>query len=150
MSMINHILCPVDFKEPSYDALTFANDLAVHFGAKITLLHVVEPVPLPAAPVQAAAFNVADYARHLLENNSETLKKIIDKHVDKELDSEGKVLEGNAGDSIVRFAEECGADLIVLSTHGGTALGHLVFGSVTDKVMRRSTKPVLTIPVSGK
>ncbi len=150
MSMINHILCPLDFKEPSYDALIFANDLAVRLGAKITLLHVIEPVPLPAAPVQAAAFNVADYERHLLENNSDMLKSILDKHVDKELDSEWEVLEGQAGDSIVRFAQECGADLIVLSTHGGSVIGHLVFGSVTDKVIRRSPKPVLTIPVKGK
>lgn len=145
-------MCPVDFNEPSYEAVKVASDLAVHFAAKLTLLHVVEPIPVPAAaaPVQVAAFNVTDYQNHLKEHNSDLLKEVHDKHVNSELDSEWKVVEGMAADEIIDFAAKHGIDVIVMPTHGGSAIGHLVFGSVTDKIVRRASRPVLTIPVKQK
>lgn len=52
-------------------------------------------------------------------------------------------------DEIVRFAEEQGADMIVVGTHGRRGLGHLVMGSVAEKVVRHATCPVLAVPCSS-
>ena len=55
------------------------------------------------------------------------------------------VSSGNAADEIIKAAEENKADLIAMSTHGRSGLRRLAFGSVTDKVLRRSRVPVLTV-----
>lgn len=54
--------------------------------------------------------------------------------------------EGKPSEIILKVAEEWGADLIVLGTHGRTGLSHLLMGSVAEKVVRHSTKPLLIIP----
>ena len=66
-----------------------------------------------------------------------------------ELDCHYAVVEGFPGEEILNYSLKNGVDMIVMSTHGGTAIGHFFFGSVTDKVVRRSTVPVMTIP-AGK
>jgi nucleotide-binding universal stress UspA family protein len=55
------------------------------------------------------------------------------------------VSSGNAADEIIKAAEENKVDLIAMSTHGRSGLRRLAFGSVTDKVLRRSPVPVLTV-----
>lgn len=56
------------------------------------------------------------------------------------------VEEGKPFEMILKVAEEWEADLIVLGTHGRTGLTHLLMGSVTEKVIRHSTKPLFIIP----
>jgi nucleotide-binding universal stress UspA family protein len=46
---------------------------------------------------------------------------------------------------IIRYARESGMDLIVMGAHGRTGLGHLLIGSVTERVVRKSSCPVLTV-----
>jgi nucleotide-binding universal stress UspA family protein len=55
------------------------------------------------------------------------------------------VSTGNAADEIIKAAEDTGADLIAMSTHGRSGLKRLAFGSITDKVLHRSHIPVLTV-----
>jgi nucleotide-binding universal stress UspA family protein len=60
------------------------------------------------------------------------------------------VVEGRASSEIIKFAEEKSSDLIIIATHGLTGIEHLLLGSVTEKVVRMSKCPVLTIKVFGK
>ena len=55
------------------------------------------------------------------------------------------VSSGNAADEIIKAAEENHVDLIAMSTHGRSGLRRLAFGSITDKVLRRSPVPVLMV-----
>jgi len=55
------------------------------------------------------------------------------------------VSTGNAADEIIKAADDTGADLIAMSTHGRSGLRKLAFGSITDKVLQRSKIPVLTV-----
>ncbi len=57
------------------------------------------------------------------------------------------VLGTNAAEGICNYAEKVGVDLIVLSTHGRTGLGHLLIGSVAEKVVRHAHCPVVTVPL---
>ena len=52
---------------------------------------------------------------------------------------------GDAYESIVKKAEEEGADMIIMSTHGRTGVGHMLVGSVTEQVVRRASCPVLSV-----
>jgi len=56
------------------------------------------------------------------------------------------VVIGNPVTEIIRTVERHGIDLIVMGTHGRTGLQHLLAGSVTERVVRTSTCPVLTVP----
>jgi nucleotide-binding universal stress UspA family protein len=58
---------------------------------------------------------------------------------------EVEVAMGQPADTIVRVAQERGADLIVMSTHGRTGLQHVLMGSVAEKVVRLAPCPVLTV-----
>lgn len=55
------------------------------------------------------------------------------------------VSTGNAADEIIKAADELGADLIAMSTHGRSGWKKLAFGSITDKVMHHSSIPVLMV-----
>jgi nucleotide-binding universal stress UspA family protein len=53
---------------------------------------------------------------------------------------------GAAGETVARFAQEGGYELLIMGTHGYGALGRLVMGSVTTQVLARCTTPVLLVP----
>jgi nucleotide-binding universal stress UspA family protein len=53
---------------------------------------------------------------------------------------------GAAGETVARFAQEGGYELVIMGTHGYGALGRLVMGSVTTQVLARCTTPVLLVP----
>lgn len=59
------------------------------------------------------------------------------------------VEEGNPNKIILNIAKEWNADLIVMGTHGRTGVSHFLLGSVAEKVLRHSTKPVLVIPTNS-
>jgi nucleotide-binding universal stress UspA family protein/uncharacterized membrane protein YfcA len=58
---------------------------------------------------------------------------------------EGAVLEGDPAAQITEFAQACGADLIVLGSHGRTGLGRLLVGSVSERVIGQATCPVMVV-----
>jgi nucleotide-binding universal stress UspA family protein len=58
---------------------------------------------------------------------------------------ESQVMEGDPVDMILRAAEETHSDVIVMGTHGRTALARLLLGSVAEAVLRKAPCPVLTV-----
>ncbi|HZK62903.1 MAG TPA: universal stress protein, partial [Puia sp.] len=54
--------------------------------------------------------------------------------------------EGKPFEVILKVAEEWGADLIVIGTHGRKGFSHLLMGSVAEKIIRHSTRPLFVIP----
>jgi universal stress protein A len=140
------ILCPTDFSEPSYEALKVANELALHFFSELVVVHVVSPVPLvPATPAVPVTFNIPEYQQDLETASMKTLEDVVKKRVPEKIWVRTKVVLGVAADQIVQIADEENVDIIVIATHGQTGWRRLVFGSVTEKVVRLASKPVLTI-----
>jgi len=144
------ILVPHDFSSSANHAAALARDLALKFGARLVLLHVTEVpsgigidtavVPSPGA----APISLRDYAN---ANANEHLADLASR-----LEKDGVVVTtqvavGRAVDEILRVAADEKADLIAMGTHGRTGLRHLVTGSVTEKVVRTSPVPVLTVRV---
>jgi universal stress protein A len=60
------------------------------------------------------------------------------------------VISGTPDDDVVRMANEIGADLIVMATHGRKGLSHFILGSVAERVMREADCPVLTMRTKVK
>jgi len=92
-------------------------------------------------------------ADSILERDQTALSRFIREHFADLIPSvkvHEKVELGNPDVNIVEAAEKEGADLIVLSTHGRTGLSHMLLGSVTERVVRHASCPVLSIRPEGE
>jgi universal stress protein A len=139
------ILCPLDFSEPSYKALQNAAEVASHFQAELVILHVISPVrPIFSDP--GYVFVAPEGYDKELKVAAEERLNLAAKQIPSEIKSRIAIGSGDAGDEIVRLATAEAADVIVIATHGLTGWRHLVFGSVAEKVIRLSDRPVLVIP----
>jgi nucleotide-binding universal stress UspA family protein len=145
MLEIKLIVCPIDFSEFSIRAYDYALSLAEHYRAKLVAQHIVELWRYPYAEYVAAQGNYAEFCRALSEGGKEKLREFVKKHTRDQIQPELAVHEGTAPDSILSFAQERKADLIVMGTHGRRGYDRMVLGSVTDRVMRTAPCPVVAI-----
>lgn len=132
------LLVPVDFSDGAGRALAMARDLKED-DAVVYLLHVVEPVP----PMYYAG-NVTSR----FDLDAELRDRIESSLRDWSGDLPGArrmIAEGNPAVETARVADDIGADLLVISTRGLTGIEHLLVGSVTERVCRMATVPVLAV-----
>jgi nucleotide-binding universal stress UspA family protein len=134
---IRHILAPTDFSDPSLQAITYAFELAQAFGAKLSLLHVIE---LPVYPME-----VYPLLEELEQDARTALARLLPEAEDAHVDVSHLVEIGLPYQKILQTAAAEKADLIVIATHGRTGLSHLVLGSVAERVVRLAPCPVLTV-----
>ena len=147
MPQIKRILCPVDFSETSEHALRYGIDLASRLGADVHLLHAYQ-LPTYALP-DGALLARPDFVNELTTELQKQLDALIHRYAGHDVPLEGKITEGLAFQEINRVAEEDGADMIVMGTHGRTGMKHLLLGSVAERVVRTATVPVLTVRQPG-
>ncbi|MGH8593323.1 MAG: universal stress protein [Gammaproteobacteria bacterium] len=143
---IRKLLIPTDFSDLSQHALDYAIGLARALNAAVELLHVHHApalslqdgdLSMPVDPTLEAEYEASVQRR---------LDEVVEKYRASGAPISGRLLSGVPHAEIVRAAEEGGADLIVMGTHGRTGLAHLLMGSVAERVARSSPIPVLTVP----
>jgi len=142
------ILCPTDFSEPSLCGLRMAQAMADATATEIIVINVHKPIPqLPTPRLEASdvTFDISAYEKEVAANAREALAKLGDSIFSDETTIRLEIRMGRPADEILRFAEEEGVDAILIATHGRTGLAHIMFGSVTEKVVRRAQCPVMTI-----
>src|SRR5688572_9046794 len=150
MVNINHILCPVDQSELSRDALHHALALAEWYQAQITVLHVYSAVQ-SLVPVRGVVESVVLPPPVRRDEIAEEVRRFCVATLgDPGQSVEVVVREGNATKEIVLLAEELLADVLVMGTHGRSGFERLFLGSVTEKVLRTTRVPVMTVPPPGK
>jgi nucleotide-binding universal stress UspA family protein len=139
-----HILAPTDFSEYSKKAIACALEWARKFGAKLTLLHVVE---LPAYPVEGYVppSLSATFLEDLERQASVDLAQLVPEAETAGIEVARVVAVGTPYRTIIDTAEAEHVDLIVMATAGRTGFSHLVLGSIAERVVRTATCPVLTI-----
>ena len=149
--IIRSILLPTDFSRCADSALPYAADLARQMKARLVCLHVVETVapPVGYAPV-AEALPTVDIGGQLEESATRELPKLGARQECAGLEVEEVVARGDAAGEIVRVARERDIDLIVISSHGRTGLGRMIFGSTAESVVRHAHCPVLVVKPKGR
>jgi nucleotide-binding universal stress UspA family protein len=145
MPEIRRILCPVDFSEPSERALDFAVELAPKFGAELHLVHVYQ-LPVYALP-DGAVMVGPEFTAQVTTELGKALEALAAPRRSAIESLQTHLVEGVPYREIHRMAEELGADLIAMGTHGRTGIRHLLLGSVAERVVRTAKVPVLTVPV---
>lgn len=143
MITVKTILVPTDFSDCSEAAVKYGYALAEAFGAAIHLLNVVQdPYAMPwTADAFAAPMGdmLTDWEAQAKRRLTETVP------TSSAAPTVLKTLVGSPYLSIVRYAEQHHVDLIVLGTHGRGPLGHMLLGSVAERVVRTAPCPVLTV-----
>jgi nucleotide-binding universal stress UspA family protein len=137
------ILFATDFSPASEAALKYATSLTRDSGATLLIAH-VEELPLPYAGGEMY-FAQPEYPNPEIRRMLEAIVP-----PDKSIRYEHRLAQGTAAEEIVRMADEEGADLIVMGTHGRTGLSRVLMGSVAELVMRHAKCPVLTLKQANK
>jgi nucleotide-binding universal stress UspA family protein len=141
---IQRILCPIDFSDASRRAVEHAVAFARWYGAQITAFHVYTvPQPVMLAPGMPGDVPVLPpvQPQALIEEVRRFCRSVMTGSP-----PEIVVTEGSPAREIVRQAEHIAADLLVMGTHGRSGFERLFLGSVTEKVLRTTRCPVLTVP----
>lgn len=145
MIAIRKILVPTDFSETAAVALTYAQALAQQFGAAVDVLHVV-PAPYSAlAGPEVPSYSPQQLVAHWEEDARVRLESLLTEAERSALRARLLTRVGHPFVEIVRYAREESIDLIVMGTHGRGAVGHLLLGSVAERVVRKAPCPVLTV-----
>jgi nucleotide-binding universal stress UspA family protein len=128
---IKKILAPIDGSEGSRRGLELAIAMARAHGAELTLLEIIEEFgPLPG--LYEAPANGQDRTTWLAEERWEPLRSLVEA---SDVPWSRRVEEGNPADVICTVAEADGFDLVVMGSHGLSAVGRFLIGSVSDRVV---------------
>jgi nucleotide-binding universal stress UspA family protein len=139
-----HILAPVDFSELSARALRYAARLAKCSNARVTALYadLFEPPPYFT---EGSLNQLVDQFRMAKQQAEASLRRFVAAEVPDLQGIEVLVHEGLPADAIRRAASDGRADLIVMGTHGRSGFNRLMLGSITERVLREATVPVLAV-----
>lgn len=146
---IQKVLCPVDYSRHSAHALEYAGHIAAAFGARLDILHLwdrphyVSPeaiVEHPSGQKQSLADLIATEARSEMQ---EFMARVT---LPEGVTVEQRLQSGEPCATILAELARGGHDLIVMGTHGRTGFRRLILGSVTEKIVRLSPIPVITVP----
>ena len=144
--MYSKILVPVDGSEPSRLGLLEAVKIAKSQGSQLRLIHVVSEF------IFDSSYSSMSYPPSLIESMRQKGQAILDQ-AEKQVRDAGLVPEcvlvetigGPAADIILRESKSCGAELIVMGTHGRRGLARLALGSDAEQVIHDSHVPVLVM-----
>ena len=143
MIKLKKLLLPTDFSESARHAFTYAVSFAREYEAALYLLHVVEVMPMgyagelfPESMTQVVD-QITGYVR------AELVKLADEARTRGCAAVHERVERGKPASEVVRVAQEEAIDMIVLGTHGQGVLNRALFGSTTDRIMRKAPCPVL-------
>jgi nucleotide-binding universal stress UspA family protein len=145
MIPIKRILVPTDFSEPAAAALQWATTLAQEFEGQLYLMHVVpEPYAYPWG-AELSTMPLTDILAQTEQSADERLHQLAaETHLPLERIVTRAVI-GTPVDQILATIAEDNIDLVIVGTHGRGMVGHLLLGSVAERLVRRSPVPVLTV-----
>jgi len=159
---IKKILCATDLSKNAEYAFGYAASLANRYGAGITLLHVLEDMSPYRDSLMMNILGEEKW-KSLMETNKEKIVQDLKGRLAKFCDSISAqvpacpfitddiiVKIGNPVEVILEEAQKSNCDLVVMGTHGHGILGDAMIGSVSRRVVRRCTKPVLVVRLPQK
>lgn len=143
-SAFKKILLPIDFSSTSEDAAAYAVMMAKTHKAALQVLHVVD-VSEDAAGLYVPHLSYEKFDKEMVTGATDMLVKFCSKACKGFKNFEIEIVTGNPYKSILKVAKNSGADLVVMGAFGRGRLDKLLFGSTTERVMRKSKCPVLIV-----
>lgn len=140
------ILTPIQFDDPASLALEYAKQLATDTGSVLHLLHVVEKFPALGEPEVSENDNIREE-----DDARAQLTAVANQHLGglKYQVHVAAAAPRALAKAMVQIAREVEADLVVMRTHAGKGLSHLIMGSVAEEVVRSAPCPVITLTAAA-
>lgn len=145
---LERILVPTDFSELATSALGYASEIAAKAGAEIEVLY-ADPFLPPHHFLSTHIEEVVQAITHSKQLVGEELDRYLERNLSSEIEGRAVVIEDMPVPAIVKHSSEADIDLIIMGTHGRGGLSRVMLGSVTERVIRESDKPVLAVRVEG-
>jgi nucleotide-binding universal stress UspA family protein len=142
MIRLNNILVPVDFSEPSKQAVNYGLALARMFRARLTLAHIVPLMPVAHHPFPANTFDIeqTDFDRAKVD-----MGQMIPSEFRRGLNFEVVARMGDVQHEIDSIVHEKDVDMMVIGTHGRRAFERFFLGSLTERMLRKIPVPILMV-----
>lgn len=152
--MYEDVLIPTDGSEAAAAALDHAIELAKRYDARLHTLYVVDAAAYETV-AESGAFATHETGPEIIVEALEdagqaATERIESAAADENLDVVAEVRQGTPEDDILAYADERDIDLVVMGTHGRDGLDRVLLGSVTERVVRNSSVPVLTVRADGE
>lgn len=142
---MKNLLVAVDFSPVTADVLRTATEIARAFEAAVRLVHIAAPNP-DFVGYEAGPQTVRDVIAVHLRDDHRKLQELELAMRKDGVNVTALLVQGDTVGKILKEASEFGADLIVVGSHGHSALHDLIAGSVADGVLRKAACPVLVVP----
>lgn len=143
MQDITKIVVPVDLEKHTQKVVDFAIYMGGKIDAHISLIHVTEfysPGDMMLGSPSLESLN-----NERVERAQETMNNLIEDNRGAYKKMSGTVLKGEIVETIVQFAADEEAGLVIIGTHGAKGLEKILLGSVAERVLKRAHCPTLTM-----
>ena len=142
----NVIVFPTDFSLRSLDALPWVERMQASLDAQVHCIFVVQD-PSAFASLEMGSMLPMPTLAELVKGVEPSMTEFARKHLGGLRQPVAKVLGGQPADTVVDYAKDNGATLIIMTTHGHTGLKHALLGSTAEAVLRRASCPVLSVRI---
>lgn len=143
--MYKVILVPLDGSPRAERILPYAEEMAVKFGSRITLLQIIEPNIAMVSPYDIAPYNALEETQRQAKEAQHYLDGLAGSFRSKGIDSRTVIEQGPIVASILTVAEREQADLIAMASHGRSGINRVFYGSVAAGVLHRADRPLLLV-----
>jgi nucleotide-binding universal stress UspA family protein len=143
MRNIKTILCALDLSQHSEVVAEHAVAFAKAFSAKVVAVYIA-PALTQYVGFHVPPSSIENFVSEIVTGAEQNMKEFVEENF-KDIKAEGKVANGYAAEEILNQAESCGADLIVMGTHGRVGIDRILFGSVAERIVKSSPVPVVTV-----
>lgn len=139
------VLWPTDFSDLSLEGARYARAFRDAYGAELHVLHVIAPPLSPDVSVMIPAEVPISYSEpELIEASRKSLEQIVLQNFG-DTQARREVVFGDPAMTICAYADEHQINLIIVTTHGRTGLGHVLIGSTAERIVQHAPCPVLTL-----
>ncbi len=138
-TIFDQILFPTDGSDGAAVAFDHVLDLATYYDATVTIFNVVDTTQDSVVRIQK------EVVEGLEQEGKQLVRETADRERESGVGTVTEVIRGEPYREIVDYAETRGTDLVVMPTHGRRGLERFLLGSATERVVRRSDVPVLTV-----
>lgn len=136
---LKNIICATDFSESSKHAVDYGVALAKEFRAKLYMCHIID---MSYAAMYGECKDPAELEERIMGKANDYLRGSIG---EDPVDWEPLISKGHTSDEITRMAADVSVDLAITATHGRSGLKRLILGSVTERLIRTLTSPLLVV-----
>ena len=143
MEYFKKILFPVDLSEVSPKLVPYVKEMAATFGAEIHLLFVAR-ILQHFTSIYVPHPSVSKFEAEVVEGAEKKLQEFVEEQFESD-SCTARVVLGDPAEEILNYAQAEGIDLIIIGTHGRKGLERIIFGSVAERVLKKSPVPVLTV-----